>query len=379
MDIDPNRQLLDAASGDLVGIRAALNAGADINTRDSWGMTPLMWATFSGHAAAVAELLKRGADPNLLCKEGTSALARAVASNHPKVAEMLLAGGAKPENELLARVIADRIRGAKPAQVVRSNQSLVLAAKTGKVDDVREALLGGAEVDCRDLSTHTPLMWAAYNGHQSAVDCLIQAGADVNAVDAEKKAAIDYGLEQKEWLGVAALVEAGAITPANFAGLVGESFPYFDSGIVSPKAFMAAILRNDIPEVLVRRANEVLYPCPACGYLAFVKPPGSYVHCSFCSWIDELEHLLFPDYVDTDVNGDHSLITYQLIFQDPEKRKLFGGRTPCAGDIRDTQWRVLDPQKDNYLHFGGPSDHDLRPPKNACLYYWRPDYWQRRD
>ena len=36
------------------------------------------------------------------------------------------------------------------------------------------------------------------------------------------------------------------------------------------------------------------YPCPACGFLAFGEPPGSYEICSVCGWEDDHVQLRFP-------------------------------------------------------------------------------------
>lgn len=36
------------------------------------------------------------------------------------------------------------------------------------------------------------------------------------------------------------------------------------------------------------------FPCPACGYLVFDEPPGSYVICEVCGWEDDHVQLRYP-------------------------------------------------------------------------------------
>ena len=37
-----------------------------------------------------------------------------------------------------------------------------------------------------------------------------------------------------------------------------------------------------------------VYPCPACGFLTFQGPPGSYEICPVCNWEDDAVQLRFP-------------------------------------------------------------------------------------
>ena len=62
------------------------------------------------------------------------------------------------------------------------------AAEKGNVDDVKEQLELGADVNQadNDCETETPLFIAAQNGHDAVVEQLIKVEADVNQAD-------DYG------------------------------------------------------------------------------------------------------------------------------------------------------------------------------------------
>src|SRR3712207_5168927 len=67
--------LLEAArEGDLVSLRALLDAGADVNAADENGYTPLMEAAHAPHPEAVRLLLAAGADLEARNRLGSTAL-----------------------------------------------------------------------------------------------------------------------------------------------------------------------------------------------------------------------------------------------------------------------------------------------------------------
>jgi hypothetical protein len=40
--------------------------------------------------------------------------------------------------------------------------------------------------------------------------------------------------------------------------------------------------------------EESTYPCPACGFLVFGEPAGSYAICNICGWEDDHVQLRYP-------------------------------------------------------------------------------------
>ena len=59
-----------AGLGDVKKVKALLNAGRDVNERDSFGATPLLIATVSGQEEVVDFLLSRKANPKISAKDG---------------------------------------------------------------------------------------------------------------------------------------------------------------------------------------------------------------------------------------------------------------------------------------------------------------------
>jgi hypothetical protein len=52
-------------------------------------------------------------------------------------------------------------------------------------------------------------------------------------------------------------------------------------------------------------------------------------------------------------------------------------RRPAGSDRRDPTWRPFDPAYDPYLRWDSENDRERWRASgvDACLYYWRDDYW----
>ncbi len=89
--------LFDAARmGRVDVIPALLQAGADIEARNEQGHTPLILASYNGHAEATALLLAHGAQVDAADgARGNTALMGTAFKGFDKVAELLLAAGAQ--------------------------------------------------------------------------------------------------------------------------------------------------------------------------------------------------------------------------------------------------------------------------------------------
>lgn len=118
---------------------------------------------------------------------------------------------------------------------VNSQQELVdlffAAAKTGNEEVINEFLKYGFPVDVRNKDGYTPLMMAAYYGHQNIVTTLISKGADRCARDNKGNTALMGAMFKLEWSIVKQLrktdcdvnaKQTGQKTVEQFAKIIGQ-------------------------------------------------------------------------------------------------------------------------------------------------------------
>lgn len=129
------RLIRGAAEGRVAELKAALDAGADIEAPDGRGTNALGWAALKGHADAIRVLLERGARPEQANSVGWTALAQAAGQGQLAAVRALLEGGADPN------VAVDK--GTTP---------LMAAAHQGYPDVVRALRAAGASLAPRITS-----------------------------------------------------------------------------------------------------------------------------------------------------------------------------------------------------------------------------------
>jgi ankyrin repeat protein len=102
---DVNEELLAAARrGDLASVKTSIEKGAAIETKTSYGQTPLYLAAMSGHQDVVDFLLAKGASTNVHDTfYKAPMLAFVLQRKHYDVAKALIAkGGSSPDDDLAA-------------------------------------------------------------------------------------------------------------------------------------------------------------------------------------------------------------------------------------------------------------------------------------
>jgi ankyrin repeat protein len=91
--------LFAARVGDLDSTELLVNAGANVNDADAWGISATTLAAHAGFADVVAFLLDKGADPNA-AKSGFTALHEAIMRRDEKIVSALLDHGANANARL---------------------------------------------------------------------------------------------------------------------------------------------------------------------------------------------------------------------------------------------------------------------------------------
>src|SRR5690606_9329999 len=194
-----------AANGDAAMIRLLVEAGADPQADDAAGGTMLMAAVTSGELEAVEALLALGAAPDALEESyEQTALMFAARLGHTAIARALLAAGATvdartrvgPEPRWVLPNSREGfgfgigiIRGGLPAdRGMRPFRSggmtpLLYAAREGYADTVALLLDAGADIEGVDANDITPLLMATLNDRMAAATLLVERGANLDHQD----------------------------------------------------------------------------------------------------------------------------------------------------------------------------------------------------
>lgn len=212
-----------ARSKDWPMVRAILDAGADLGSRDAAGATPLHRASATAGGAADL-LIGRGADVNARDAEDSVPLQYAVAAGVTTNVKLLLQAGAdiaatdragmKPIHTASMLGTAASVKllvtaGADPGAPDRDgNAPLHLAAGRDAPTVVRELLAAGASVDALNLLQETPLLRAAAQGSANSIKTLTAHGAYVNVRDAHGSTALHRAVQAGSGAAVAALLAA---------------------------------------------------------------------------------------------------------------------------------------------------------------------------
>ncbi len=203
-------------------VKAALEAGADINARSPLGRTALMHAAAKpGNDAVIALLMSRGADPNAIAggppivkagyfAPGTTALIEAARLSDTANVKALLAGKADV-NQVTphggtalsfavlhgsndnARLLMDA--GAKVNSAFDDGTTpLIIAAQRNNSEIATMLMARGADVNAADMAGNSVLMWAAYaeRPNPELVSSLLKAGAKASHKAKSGETAIEW-------------------------------------------------------------------------------------------------------------------------------------------------------------------------------------------
>jgi ankyrin repeat protein len=190
-----NQALMNAVrSGNLSAVRQALQMRADPNAAEADGTTAVFLAVQRNRLDILETLTSAGAAVNARNQYGITPLAWALTNGSAAVARQLLKAGANPR-----------------VPVPEMGTALIAAAHTGDAALVKDLLNAGLKVDEPEPKTgQTPLMWAAAEGHESAVKALVAAGADTHVRSNRGETALFFAVRKGNIGVTGALLAAGA-------------------------------------------------------------------------------------------------------------------------------------------------------------------------
>ena len=186
-----------ARRDDVEAASLLLDAGADVDAANRYGVTPLLLASENG-TAMVETFLAAGADPNVASPEGETPLmlsaradsAAAVRALGGAGAEIDATEGWRGQTALMWAASQDSATAARAlldlgaAVQVKSEGGftpLLFATREGNVETLRVLLDGGGNPDDALPSGMSALVLAVYNAHYDLAVELLDATADPNA------------------------------------------------------------------------------------------------------------------------------------------------------------------------------------------------------
>lgn len=170
-----------AQDGNAQRVSQLLDGGLDIDATDTVGRSALWHAAKSGHYRLVETLVRRGASVDRADHHSVTPLGAAVSAGHADLARLLQLAGAD--------VSRPQAQGRTP---------LIVAAADWDAAMTAQLLALGAQADERDRGDSTALMAAAQAAQSkpataeadATLRVLIEAGADVNAVNDDNQSAL---------------------------------------------------------------------------------------------------------------------------------------------------------------------------------------------
>ena len=188
-----------AWQGDAARIAQLLAGGADPNSRDGHGRTPLHVATFAQRREAVRALVKGGADLGALENDRYDAVTIAAVADDEATLALLLQLGAS------AKLITSRYDGT----------ALIAAAHLGHDGVVRQLIKAGAPLDHVNNLHWTALIEAIVLGqggprHVATLQALVEAGANTQLADREGRTPLALARSRGYEPMVQILLKAGA-------------------------------------------------------------------------------------------------------------------------------------------------------------------------
>lgn len=220
------RLLIASAQGKTEEVKHLINEGANPNTANSDGVTPLMYAAQGGFAEIASLLIESGADVNARPDNEVTALHAATENDQFEIAELLIRNNsrldARESYGLTPLHYAVRQDAYEMADLLlyynappnladfRGTSPLMVAAFTGNFEITRLLIRYGATIDTTDYQGNTALIIACQNQHPEVVQLLLANKANSGHTNLMGTDALLSAIRTEDGPSVAHLIRKGA-------------------------------------------------------------------------------------------------------------------------------------------------------------------------
>ncbi len=175
-------------------LKLLIEAKAEINAQDKDGNTAAMHCAIANYEHSLNELIQAKADLDIQNAAGKTALMFAIYFNHPHILRALIQ--AKANLDL---------------QDADGHTALINAVIEQDTQAVRELINAGANLDIQGgEDASTALMYAVCSGNTAIAGLLILAGANLETRDGDDETALDYAINNENLCMISLLLEHGA-------------------------------------------------------------------------------------------------------------------------------------------------------------------------
>jgi len=163
-----------------------------VEARDNYGRTALIKAVEDEETSLIKPLLSKGANVNAKDYQRRTPLIIAVQGGYTKIVKLLLENGAsiyvKYNNALTPLMIAEISGSKKIVRLLREaqntkltqpalNLAFIYSVEDGDIENVRELIKQGADVNAKNSNGNTALGQAIFYDYRNIVELLLKSGA----------------------------------------------------------------------------------------------------------------------------------------------------------------------------------------------------------
>ena len=177
-------------------VKALVEAGANVNIKAVYNVTPLIATAANGNEDIVKYLISSGAKLNELDADGFSEAGNAISNNHTRVLQLLGDAGSnltQPQGPEALPLISLAARSLEAGEKM-----------------VKYLISKGADVNQKDRNGNAPLFYAAFLGNTRVSELLLCAGADIDHLNDENTTALAMAVYKKRPETAHLLIKKGA-------------------------------------------------------------------------------------------------------------------------------------------------------------------------